>query len=80
MPRGRSDDVLAFLAVAHARSFTRAAAQLGVTPSALSHTVRALEERVGLRLLTHTTRRVAPTAAGERLLQSVDHRFAAVDA
>ena len=55
-------------------------AQLGVTPSGLGHTVRALEERVGLRLLTHTTRRVAPTAAGERLLQSVDHRFAAVDA
>ena len=55
-------------------------AQLGVTPSGLGHTVRALEERVGLRLLTRTTRRVAPTAAGERLLQSVGHRFAAVDA
>jgi len=80
MPRGRYDDVLTFLAIARARSFTRAAAQLGVTPSALSHTIRALEERVGLRLLTRTTRSVAPTAAGERLLQSVGHRFAAIDA
>jgi len=80
MPRGRYDDVLAFLAVARARSFTKAAAQLGVSPSALSHTIRALEERLGLRLLTRTTRSVAPTEAGERLLQSVGHRFEAIDA
>jgi DNA-binding transcriptional LysR family regulator len=80
MPRGRYDDVLAFLAVARERSFTKAAAQLGVSPSALSHSMRGLEERVGVRLLMRTTRSVAPTAAGERLLQSVGHRFEAIDA
>ena len=80
MPRGRYDDVLAFLAVARERSFTKAAAQLGVSPSALSHALRGLEERIGLRLLMRTTRSVAPTAAGERLLESLGDRFAAIDA
>jgi DNA-binding transcriptional LysR family regulator len=80
LPRGRYTDVLAFLAVARVRSFAKAAAQLGVSPSALSHTVRGLEERVGLRLLMRTTRSVAPTAAGERLLESLGHHFEAIDA
>jgi len=80
MPRGNVNDLLAFLAVARERSFTRAAAQLGVSQSALSHTVRGLEERLGLRLLTRTTRSVAPTEAGERLLQTVAPRFNEIDA
>jgi regulatory helix-turn-helix LysR family protein len=61
------NDLLAFLAIARERSFTRAAAKLGVSQSALSHTIRGLEERLGLRLLTRTTRSVSPTEAGERL-------------
>jgi DNA-binding transcriptional LysR family regulator len=65
------NDLLAFRAVARERSFTRAAAQLGVSQSALSQTLRALEERLGLRLLTRTTRSVATTEAGERLLQTL---------
>lgn len=64
-------DLLAFLAVARERSFTRAAAQLGVSPSALSHTIRKLEERLRVRLLTRTSRSVSPTEAGERLLSRV---------
>ena len=64
-------DLLAFVAVARERSFTRAAAQLGVSQSALSHTLRGLETRLGLRLLTRTTRSVSPTEAGERLLLTV---------
>lgn len=75
MPRETFQDLVAFLAVARERSFTKAAAKLGVSTSALSHTIRALEERLGLRLLTRTTRSVAPTQAGERLLQTVGHRF-----
>jgi DNA-binding transcriptional LysR family regulator len=76
MPRlGNLDDLHAFLAVARERSFTRAAAQLGVSQSALSHTIRGLEERLGLRLLTRTTRSVAPTEAGERLLRTVGPRL-----
>lgn len=71
-------DILAFLAVARERSFTRAAAQLGVSQSALSHTIRALEARLGLRLLTRTTRSVSPTEAGERLIQRVAPRFEAI--
>ena len=62
-------DLVAFLAVARERSFTRAAAQLGVSQSALSHTIRALESRMGVRLLTRTTRSVSPTETGERLVQ-----------
>ena len=80
MPRQSVNDLLAFLAVAKERSFTRAAAQLGVSQSALSHTVRGLEERLGLRLLSRTTRSVAPTEAGERLLRTVGPRFDEIDA
>ena len=80
MQRGNLDDLLAFVAVGRERSFTRAAAKLGVSQSALSHTVRALEERLGLRLLTRTTRSVAPTEAGERLLRTVGPRFDEIDA
>src|SRR6202000_2049722 len=71
MPRTDLNDIVAFLAVARERSFTRAAARLGVSQSALSQTVRGLEARLGVRLLTRTTRSVAPTDAGERLLQSI---------
>ena len=80
MPRETFQDLVAFLAVARERSFTKAAAKLGVSTSALSHTVRGLEERLGLRLLTRTTRSVAPTQAGERLLQTVGHRFDEIEA
>ncbi|WP_375777163.1 LysR family transcriptional regulator [Bradyrhizobium sp. ma5] len=80
MARHDINDLIAFLAVARERSFTRAAAQLGVSQSALSHTMRALEERLGVRLLTRTTRSVAPTEAGERLLQSVGPRFEEIEA
>ena len=80
MPRADLDDLLAFLAVARERSFTRAAARLGVSQSALSQTVRGLEARLGMRLLTRTTRRVAPTEAGERLLRTVGPRLEEVEA
>src|SRR5215813_7426825 len=75
IPRQNIHDLLAFLAVARERSFTRAAAQLGVSQSALSHTIRGLEERLGLRLLTRTTRSVSATEAGERLLHTIGPRF-----
>jgi len=75
MPRQNLSDLLTFIAVARERSFTRAAARLGVSQSALSHTIRGLEARLGLRLLTRTTRSVAPTEAGERLLRTVGPRF-----
>src|SRR5882762_3148772 len=75
MRRENVNDLLAFLAIARERSFTKAAAKLGVSQSALSHTIRGLEARLGLRLLTRTTRSVSPTEAGERLLQTVGHRF-----
>jgi DNA-binding transcriptional LysR family regulator len=71
MARDELGVLAAFVSVAEERSFTRAAARLGVSPSALSHAVRALEERLGVRLLTRTTRSVAPTAAGEQLLMRV---------
>ena len=71
MLRENANDLLAFLAVAKERSFTKAAGKLGVSQSALSHTVRALEARLGLRLLTRTTRSVSPTEAGERLISTV---------
>jgi DNA-binding transcriptional LysR family regulator len=80
MARANVNDLIAFLTVARARSFTRAAAQLGVSQSALSHTIRGLEERLGLRLLTRTTRSVAPTEAGERLLRSVGPHLDEIDA
>ncbi|QKV55312.1 LysR family transcriptional regulator [Comamonas antarctica] len=75
MATPKVNDLQAFLAVARKQSFTKAAARLGVTPSALSHTLRALEERLGLRLLARTTRNVAPTAAGERLMQAIAPLF-----
>jgi DNA-binding transcriptional LysR family regulator len=75
-----ANDLIAFLAVARERSFTRAAARLGVSQSALSHTIRGLEERLGLRLLTRTTRSVAPTAAGERLLSTIGPHFDEIEA
>jgi DNA-binding transcriptional LysR family regulator len=77
---GHINDLIAFLAVAKERSFTRAAARLGVSQSALSHTVRGLEERLGMRLLARTTRSVAPTEAGERLVRTVGPRFEEIDA
>jgi len=80
MQRGNLDDLLAFLAVARERSFTKGAAKLGVSQSALSHTIRALEARLGVRLLTRTTRSVSPTEAGERLLQTVGPRLEEIDA
>jgi len=80
MQRGNLNDLLVFRAVATERSFTRAAAKLGVSQSALSHTIRGLEERLGLRLLTRTTRSVAPTEAGERLLHTVGPRFEEIEA
>jgi DNA-binding transcriptional LysR family regulator len=74
------EDLLIFAAVARERSFTKAAAKLGVSQSALSRTIRAFETRLGLRLLARTTRSVAPTEAGERLLRSVGPRFEEIDA
>lgn len=79
MARENLNDLLAFVAVARERSFTRAAAKLGVSQSALSHTIRGLEARLGLRLLTRTTRSVSPTPAGERLLATVGPRFDEID-
>ncbi|MGN6481505.1 LysR family transcriptional regulator [Luteibacter sp.] len=73
-------DIMAFIAVARERSFTRAAAKLGTSQSALSHTVRGLEARLGVRLLTRTTRSVAPTEAGDRLLQTVAPRLEEIEA
>jgi DNA-binding transcriptional LysR family regulator len=80
MQRGNLDDLLAFVAVGRERSFTKAAAKLGVSQSALSHTIRELEERLGVRLLTRTTRSVSPTEAGERLLHTLAPRFEEIDA
>lgn len=79
MTRHAITDLLAFLAVAQERSFTRAAARLGVSQSALSHTVRALETRLGVRLLTRTTRSVSPTEAGERLMATVAPRLQEIE-
>src|SRR6266850_8228564 len=80
MKRENVNDLLAFLAVARERSFTKAAAKLGVSQSALSQTIRQLEARLGLRLLTRTTRSVSPTEAGERLLRTAGPRFEEIDA
>lgn len=80
MPLGNLNDLTAFLAVGQERSFTKAAARLGVSQSALSHTIRGLEERLGLRLLTRTTRSVAPTEVGERLLHTIGPRFKEIEA
>ena len=80
MQRENFNDILAFLAVARERSFTRAAAKLAVSQSALSHTISGLEARLGIRLLTRTTRSVSPTEAGERVFLSVGHRFEEIEA
>ncbi|WP_076592755.1 LysR family transcriptional regulator [Herminiimonas arsenitoxidans] len=80
MARENFNDLQAFLVVAREGSFTRAAAQLGVSQSALSHTIRGLETRMGLRLLTRTTRSVSPTEAGERLLLNIGPRFEEIEA
>jgi DNA-binding transcriptional LysR family regulator len=80
MQRGHLDDLIAFVAVGRERSFTKAAAKLGVSQSALSHTIRELEARLGVRLLTRTTRSVSPTAAGERLLHTLGPRFEEIEA
>src|SRR3954454_22151626 len=80
MARTDLNDITAFLAIAREGSFTRAAARLGVSQSALSQTIRNLEARLGLRLLTRTTRSVAPTEAGERLLRGVGPKLDEIDA
>ena len=80
MARQTINSLLAFRSVAKARSFTRAAAEMGVSPSALSHTIRALEERLGLRLLTRTTRSVVPSEAGEHLLGVIVPHFDGIEA
>jgi DNA-binding transcriptional LysR family regulator len=80
MARRNLNDLLAFVTVAREGSFTRAAAALGVTQSALSQTIRALEERLQIRLLTRTTRSVSPTAAGERLAQAIGCRLDEIEA
>lgn len=80
MPRQDFNDIVAFLAIAREGSFTRAAAQIGVSQSALSHTIRKLESRLGIRLLTRTTRSVSPTLAGERLIQGAGPRFEEIEA
>ncbi len=79
MLRENMNDLLAFIVVARERSFTKAAAQLGMSQSGLSHAIRGLEERLGLRLLTRTTRSVAPTAEGEQLLETIVPRFEEVE-
>jgi len=80
MARENFNDILAFLAVARENSFTKAAAKLGVSQSALSHTISALEARMGVRLLTRTTRSVAPTDTGERLIAAVGPHFEDIQA
>ncbi|MFY0730775.1 LysR family transcriptional regulator [Pseudomonas sp. NFX15] len=79
MLRENANDLLAFLAVARERSFTKAAGKLGVSQSALSHTIRGLEARLGLRLLTRTTRSVSPTEAGQHLLESIGPHFEEIE-
>jgi DNA-binding transcriptional LysR family regulator len=78
MIRENFNELYAFVIVAQERSFTKAAAKLGVTQSALSQTIRALEERLDIRLLTRTTRSVSPTEAGEQLMNSLEHHFSAI--
>lgn len=80
MAKRNLNDLQTFVVVAREGSFTRAAAQLGLTQSALSQSIRSLEERLGIRLLTRTTRSVSPTEAGERLLQTIGQRFDEIEA
>lgn len=79
MPQENFNDLIAFLTVAREQSFTKAAAKLGVSQSALSQTVRGLEERLGIRLLTRTTRSVSPTEAGERLMKTLGPHFEEIE-
>ncbi|PMX42194.1 MULTISPECIES: LysR family transcriptional regulator [unclassified Pseudomonas] len=79
MSRANLNDLQAFVVIAREGSFTRAAAQLGVSQSALSHTMRTLETRLGVRLLTRTTRSVSPTDAGQRLYQTMAPRFEEIE-
>ena len=79
MLRDNFNDLFYFIVVARERSFTRAAAKLGLSQSALSHSIRGLEERLKIRLLTRTTRSVAPTQAGELLINSIAPRFADIE-
>jgi DNA-binding transcriptional LysR family regulator len=79
MQRGNLDDLSAFVMVAREGSFTKAAAKLGISQSALSYTIKELEARLKLRLLTRTTRSVSPTAAGERLLRNVGPRLEEIE-
>ena len=80
MNRGDLNDLQAFVVIARERSFTKAAAKLGLSQSTLSHTIRELEERLGVRLLSRTTRSVSPTQAGERLLHNIGPRFDEIEA
>ena len=80
MSRPDFNHLQAFILVARERSFTRAAAQLGVSQSALSHTIRALESKLGVRLLTRTTRGVSPTEAGEKLYASLEPHYEGIEA
>lgn len=80
MARRNLNDLLAFVTVAREGSFTRAGAVLGVSQSALSQAIKAMEERLEIRLLTRTTRSVSPTPAGERLLQAIGNRFDEIEA
>ena len=80
MQLGHLDDLAALVAVGRERSFTKAAVKLGVSQSALSQTIRQLEARLGVRLLTRTTRSVSPTEAGERLMRTVRPRFEEIEA
>ncbi|HJU38840.1 MAG TPA: LysR family transcriptional regulator [Tahibacter sp.] len=80
MARENYNELMAFLVVARERSFTRAAARLGVSQSALSHTIRGLESRLGVRLLTRSTRSVSPTDAGEALQRAIEPSFDSIDA
>jgi len=80
MTQAKINDLQAFLVIAREQSFTKAAAELGITPSALSHRVRTLEERLGVRLLARTTRNVSPTEAGERLMHAVAPLFEQISA
>jgi DNA-binding transcriptional LysR family regulator len=80
MARDNISDLMAFVAVAREQSFTRAAGRLGVSQSAISHTIRSLEARMGVRLLIRTTRSVSPTEAGERLLKTVEPQLEEIEA
>lgn len=80
MPKGNLDDLALFMVVVRERSFTRAAAQLGMSQSAVSHIIRGLENRLDLRLLNRTTRSVSPTEAGEQLIERIGPRFEEIEA